>query len=867
MTKKTSIEQHYYNIENSCKQKYGNKTIVLMQCGDFYETYQSEINNGPCNIIAEIFNFKIAKKQNYYMAGTPLAKFDEIQNILLNNNYVVVKVEQTSKNKDGTFQREITQVNILQSYKNKSTINLSTLCIFYEKYISCLDRHTNNIHFYDIDNTKQIYEIISSINPQEILIYSNFTKDIFEQKYNLTSLFKNSFVKYYDEYPKDYDNNNYQKQFFNKLGKLTEHIDSNINLIPIMLLIQFSYEHSRNTKIHNISKIYNNDKCTLFYNTAEQLNLQDLYNKINKTLSIPGKKLLHHLIYNPITNIDKLNQSYSVVEQLREKYDNIRSNLKQIKNIESYICQLQSNNYNPTNISLLCQSIIHSCRVIHQFKKISNFDFNIDEKPLIKIAQLIKKINYENIANCKFNNNGEISSMEEPLICTDEIRIQFNSNFERINELLTIYNNKLPKNKRSSAEFEIKKYCDDTIYAIWGKANICKKIDNKSKIYTNISKKYILRTEELNKIYNEDNNNHNKLVELSNEILRELLPLIITNSLYLKNVATIIAQIDVWQSFAYCADKYNYNKPNLIQSDSDISNVKTQNMRHPIVELISDQIYTPNHFQDNKLLLFGVNSSGKTTYAKSIGLCVIMAQIGSYVPCSNMELIPFKKIMTRLSGNDDIMSGKSTYMIELDELKPIIELSDSNTLVLGDELCKGTELDSGIAITTELLHRLNTKNTTFVLATHMHDIFKYDPLDFLTVKHIAVKYDEINNSLIYNRKLANGPGETHYGLEVAKYMGLDQEFVENAIQRRHKIINKNTQFLNTKKSKYNAKLYVDKCNICKTNDAVDVDHISEQYKANKFGIITLKDGTTFHKNKLANLQGLCKSCHLQKTNK
>ena len=233
-----------------------------------------------------------------------------------------------------------------------------------------------------------------------------------------------------------------------------------------------------------------------------------------------------------------------------------------------------------------------------------------------------------------------------------------------------------------------------------------------------------------------------------------------------------------------------------------------------------------------------------------------MAQIGFYVACTKFTYFPYKKIFTRINGDDNIFKGMSSFAVEMDELRSILKYSDHHSIVLGDEICKGTEETSALAIVTASIMRFCNNNVNFIMATHFHKLYELEAINNINnikFMHLSISYDEDNGSIIYGRKLQDGPGSTLYGIEVAKYIIEDELFIDNAQNIRNKILNKSNEILVNKTSNYNKKLYVDKCSVCgESCSMLDTHHINEQ---NNF------DENDFNKDKLSNLVVLCKKHH------
>jgi DNA mismatch repair protein MutS len=336
----------------------------------------------------------------------------------------------------------------------------------------------------------------------------------------------------------------------------------------------------------------------------------------------------------------------------------------------------------------------------------------------------------------------------------------------------------------------------------------------------------------------------------------------------LEQVINFITLIDVLHNKSEIAHKFNYCKPTIIESNK--SCVNAINLRHCLIEQFQlNELYITNDISlgDNNsdgILLYGTNAVGKTTLIRALGISIILAQAGLYVPCSQFNYKPYRQIFTRIIGNDNIFKGLSTFEVEMSELRTILRLMDENSLILGDELCSGTETMSAISIFVAGIQKLCKCNSSFIFATHLHEIVNYEEITNLSnvkLKHMEVTYDKEKDMLIYDRKLRDGPGNNLYGLEVCKSLNLPQDFLESANEIRIKYSpQQNKSILSLKQSKYNSNKIVSLCEKCGKNMGTEVHHLQHQADANENGIITTSD-CLFHKNNLANLMTLCEKCH------
>ena len=340
----------------------------------------------------------------------------------------------------------------------------------------------------------------------------------------------------------------------------------------------------------------------------------------------------------------------------------------------------------------------------------------------------------------------------------------------------------------------------------------------------------------------------------------------------LENIAKYITKVDVLQNKAYIANEYNYVCPEI---DSDVfstsSYVHAYDLRHCLIEHIQqNEVYVPNDLLlggkiddsiKTGMLLYGTNAVGKTSLIRAIGIATIMAQSGLFVPCSRFIFKPYRTIYSRILGNDNIFKGLSTFAVEMSELRMILRGADEYSMILGDELCSGTETESALSIFTAGLMHLNEKQSTYIFATHFHEVLDYDEIKSLAnmeIKHMAVHFDRELDCLVYDRKLRDGPGNRMYGLEVCKSLYLPEDFLEKAYVIRNKYYPINQGELAHKTSVYNAKKVRGLCEICKNELSEEIHHLSPQKDADKKGFIG-----TFHKNHTANLAAVCEKCHEQ----
>ena len=335
----------------------------------------------------------------------------------------------------------------------------------------------------------------------------------------------------------------------------------------------------------------------------------------------------------------------------------------------------------------------------------------------------------------------------------------------------------------------------------------------------------------------------------------------------LGKISQFIAHIDVCYARTYNAVKYNYCKPiinNELCENTTKSYVNFKKIRHCLIEhLNTSELYVTNDLSigsnTNGILLYGTNAVGKTSFIKSLGIAIIMAQAGMYVPCEEFTYYPYEYLFTRILGNDNIFKGLSTFAVEMSELRTILKSATSRSIILGDELCSGTETTSALSIFVASLERLHTLESTFLFATHFHEVLEYEEVKNLSkmkIYHMSVLYDYNQNTLIYDRKLREGSGDSMYGLEVCKSLALPDDFIERAYSIRNKYNKSNVSILEAKKSRYNSNKLRGMCELCNIYESTEVHHLQFQKNA-KNGIINGE----FNKNHKANLINICEACH------
>jgi DNA mismatch repair protein MutS len=366
--------------------------------------------------------------------------------------------------------------------------------------------------------------------------------------------------------------------------------------------------------------------------------------------------------------------------------------------------------------------------------------------------------------------------------------------------------------------------------------------------------------------------NQIKLIELQNKFREKIAELYQMEIEYIykiygnifTSIISFVSLVDFYCNNAKNAIKKCYCKPIVINQDTSF--ISAKKMRHPLIEEIQTGIpYITNDIEigtENQkgILLYGINSVGKSSLMKSVGINLILAQAGMYVACEDFKFSPYDHIFTRVPSGDNLFKSQSTFVSEINDLRTILKRSTDRSLVIGDELASGTEHISALSIVASGILSLSKKNTSFIFATHLHELCDLDyikKIDNLKVFHLSVTFDKENDCLIFDRKLKEGNGNTLYGLEIAKSLDLPSDFLLQANEIRQQYTEMNKYIIETKNSKYNNQVFMDNCSIC-NKKCEEVHHIEEQQFADENDMIK---SSFIHKNRKSNLVTICQECH------
>jgi DNA mismatch repair protein MutS len=918
-----SIVSDYFNYLEKYKEIYGEQCAVLYMVGSFYELYgvdNLKEKTGNVTEITKLLNIQLTRKnksikdinrKNPLMAGIPCCSLEKYLPVLINNNYTVIVVDQKKDPVDQKISREVK--NIYSTGTNIDNICDSNYitCVYIE-YISKTKSYLTGITSIDLSiGDSNIYEafgekthvfdklafFLKAFKSSEIIINTKNCDSLTSD--NILNLLEiDNILVHFNfgkEHIKNISNNKYQNEYLSKVFdndtmlSVLEFLDiENMQyaVISLISLIDFIYLHNETTLLNlKIPVIYNpgdflsvlnsgHNQLDIFSSTTNSANSKQkcVFDIINRTKTVLGKRKLKNDIMFPNLSISKIQKRYDKIDSISKlkttDITEITAQLKTILDMQKLHQKISLGILNPfewCNIINANRSLLKISSITKEYVDVGIPELEInkflEKYNLIFDEDSINKYSIDTWSNKKtyikkgINEELDIISEETAKTRTYLEKLSYEySNIIGINDSVKlIYIEKdgyylSTTNIRSEI---LKKSLKDLNY-----------LSNKSG--TKITSKNI--NVYSNKLVKQEEKLKNITKDTYIHILKE------THAEYFtlfKKVEECIAEIDVIISNWTVAKENNYTRPFLVKDN--ISKVSIKGLRHPLVEKINSEVeYITNDIDlsPDSIILYGCNSSGKSSLLKSVGIAIVLAQAGLFIACKEMVLSPFNTIVPRINGSDSILKSQSSFVVEILELKMILKNANCNTLILADELCNSTEQISASSIVASTVLHLNKNFCPFILVSHISWLAKYPPIqkiENIKVKHISVLIDNDNN-ILFDRKLQDGPGLDIYGLEIAKSLQLDKDFIDMAYLIRNELTSKPKKLLSSKKSSYNKDKIVDKCEICdykpitKKDIPLDVHHINFQCSANFEGIIQTEK-IDFHKNSLFNLITLCKECH------
>lgn len=690
-----------------------------------------------------------------------------------------------------------------------------------------------------------------------------------------------------------------------------EHLDlerSPMITESLAILIHFVIEHDYHI-VQKMAKprIIDNRRFMYLGNSAlEQMGIISkdakeftLLKMMDRSATAIGRRLLKERLLNPIMESEELQRRYNLIERVSSHVRYLDEMMRGIYDLERLCRRLKLGRLHPFEINYLYDSMqsVKELMLYVKKHKIQTTPFHESEVEEF-LRDISKSIDLDisrrftlNTVDENFLMQGVDESIDTLVKESRVMLVAFEDIIKKIEAILESKNAtsanrvvslgllekegyyiSLSKNRFSLIESEFRGDVEFSQYSI-------KKLTNSVKITSAF-------TDELSdKIMK----NRRKIVLLVKDKYIYLQSIFQKRYMLLfDRVIAYVSDLDVGVSSSKVAQKYKHARPTIVEANDDENFMQIMQLRHPLIEMQErGGLYIPNDivmgnrsYMDlphpttvmldvdvhdghpiHGVLLYGINSSGKSSLMKSIGIATLMAQSGFFVSASAMKFTLFDSLFTRIVSKDNLAKGLSTFAVEMLELKNIFNRSTLRSLVLGDEISHGTETLSGVAIVASAIKKLAQTRSIFLFATHLHQLAtmpEITQLQNVVNLHLSVEYNEERDILVFNRVLQEGSGSSIYGLEFAKSLHMDSDFLEEANKIRKRLSNDFDELellVKKKKSKYNRELYITKCIICGAV-AEDVHHISQRSLADDAGFIE-----HFHQDNRHNLLPLCKEHH------
>ena len=791
VTKVTPLMKQY----NAIKGKYPD-AMLLFRVGDFYETFGEDAVKA-----ARVLNITLTKRGAGSETETALAGFPHhsintyLPKLVKAGMRVAIcdQLEDPKKTKT-IVKRGVTELvtpgvtlsdAILQSKSN----NFLAAVHFSKKKelgVSFLDISTGEFLTAQGD-VAYIDKLLQNFKPSEILVQKQHKKRFKEGFGEQFQLFYLEDWVFKNDYANEVLNNHFNTSSLKGFG--VENLNLGIIAAGVVLYYLSETQHNNLSHINSIQRIVEDDyiwmdrftirNLELYYGTSvEAVTLLDI---IDKTISPMGGRLLKRWLALPLKNLDKIQQRHEVVDYLihnTDFYTNTTYQINQISDIERLISKVATAKINPREVVLLKESLKAILPIKDSSKKSKNaFVAQIGENlhPCVAlISEIDKVLNEDSPVHISKGNAIAVNVHQE----LDELRDISKSGKDYLDNMLKreqektgITSLKIASNNVFGYYIEVRNTHKDKVPEEW--------IRKQTLV---AAERYI--TEELKEYEAKILGAEEKISKLEQEIYSKLLLFMLNHLQEVQENAQLIAQLDCLCSFAKTATDNNYTKP-ILNNSTDLI---IKNGRHPVIEkqLPIGEEYIANNLILNReeqqiIMITGPNMSGKSAILRQTALIVLLAQIGSYVPAENAQIGVVDKIFTRVGASDNISMGESTFMVEMNETANILNNLSDRSLILLDEIGRGTSTYDGISIAwaiAEYIHEHPTKAKT-LFATHYHELNNMSDT-FSRIKNFNVSVKELKDKVIFLRKLVTGGSEHSFGIHVAKLAGMPTLVVQKA---------------------------------------------------------------------------------------
>ncbi len=778
---------------NAIKARYP-EAMLLFRVGDFYETFGADAVEAS-KILGIVLTNRANGSSRTELAGFPHHSLDTYLPKLVRAGQRVAICDQLEDPKmtKTIVKRGVTElvtpgVALNDQVLNSKSNNFLAAVHFGKKEtgVAFLDVSTGEFYIAQ-GNIEYIDKLLQNFNPSEILYQR-------QKKKQFLDAFGDNFYMFHLEdwvFQEDYANESLLNQFNTKSLKGFGIEGTNEGIIAggAALFYLSETQHDKVSHITSVSRIEEGnymwmDRFTIrnleLYNSAHH-DATTLLDVIDKTISPMGGRTLKMWLALPLKHVNRINERLDVVNYLIDNDDTREDFVKSLKNIgdiERLISKVATHKISP--------------REAVQLKKSLDAVVPLKELALASDNESLAKIGHSlNFCDNIRNNIGRMLSEDAPVniakgnaIATgvseelDELRkIAFSGKdyldklCERESERTGISSLKIAFNNVFGYYIEVRNTHKDKVPEEWIRKQTLVNAE-----------RYI--TEELKEYENKILGAEEKIGKLEQMLFNELIDLMIEEIVPVQHNAQLVGKIDVLTSFAYLAINNNYTKPSV----DDSTDLEISEGRHPVIEqqlpdgeeYISNNV-TLNRDQQQIIMITGPNMSGKSALLRQTALIVIMAQMGSYVPAKHAKIGVVDKVFTRVGASDNISSGESTFMVEMNETASILNNISDRSLILLDEIGRGTSTYDGISIAwsiSEFLHESKARPKT-LFATHYHELNDMSET-FNRIKNYNVSVKEVGNGVIFMRKLVPGGSHHSFGIHVAKMAGMPSKVITRA---------------------------------------------------------------------------------------
>lgn len=777
INKISPMMRQYMEIKKANEDK-----VIFFRLGDFYEMFFEDAINISRELELTLTGKNAGLDEKIPMCGIPHHAANIYIDKLVEKGYKIAIVEQME---DPAKAKGLVKRDIVRVVSKGTVIDDESLVYFENNYIgnivdfnhsygiSYLDLSTGEIYATMIEhsNTQLVSEVVSK-GIKEIIMKDNVDKAIL-------SILKNQFK--------------ITVSVYNNVEELSQYnyVYEGVNDIRYIELVKHLLTYINDTQKRDLSHLQplvikeNKNYLKMDIHTKRNLELTEtlrlkqrnysLIWLLDKTKTAMGSRMLKQMIENPLIDINEINRRYDVVETLLKEFilkDDLQKALFEVYDLERLSGRIAFGNANARDLLQLKTSL----KVLPSIKEILtkiNFDKNIET--LDSLYELLERSIYENppvtIKEGYLIKEGYNSSLDELKSLRSNGK-DFVANFEREEREKTgIKTLKVGYNRVFGYYIEVSKGMTNLVKDEYGYERK-QTLSNCERYISPILKEkeaLILNAEE-------------KIIEMEYDLFIEIRDKIKGYIPRIQKISKIISEIDVLQSFATVTEENNYIRP--ILNNDNI--VKIENDRHPVVEKVLSTEYVANDIimdeNTNVLLITGPNMAGKSTYMRQMAITVIMAQIGCFVPASYAAMPVFDAIFTRIGASDDLVSGESTFMVEMNEANRAIESATNHSLILFDELGRGTATFDGMALAQSIIEYIhNNIKAKTLFSTHYHELTDLDKT-LKNLKNIHVSAVEENGNITFLHKIKNGSIDKSYGIHVAKLANLPDSLIKRADQ-------------------------------------------------------------------------------------